>query len=74
MNTVGSEPRPAGPANYSYFRWTFNADITVTNATQKYGTLLHGSFDNLFTPVQDSKGNCQPALCADPTRTSDACK
>lgn len=69
-----SNPRPVGPAQYSWFRWTFGDKIIVTNATQKYGTLLHGTFDNLFTPVKDSKGKCQPALCSDPSRTSAACK
>lgn len=69
-----SDPRPVGPEQYSWFRWTFSHNITVTNDTQKYGTLLHGTFDNLLGSVQDSKGNCQPALCADPAKTSDACK
>ncbi len=41
---------------------------------RRYGTLLQGTFDNLFRSVKDTKGNCQPALCDDPTFQSAACQ
>ncbi len=70
-----SPPRPAGANETSWFRWTFSSLITVTGGpTAKYGTFLHGTFDNLFHSVLDSQGNCRPALCADSTFQSAECK
>ncbi len=33
-----------------------------------------GTLDNLFRSMKDSKGVCRPALCADPTFSSIACR
>ena len=71
---TNSAPLVPGPNATSYFRWTFGSNITVTDPTYKYGTLLQGTFSNLFHSVRDQHGVCRPALCDDPKRASAACK
>ncbi len=63
---AGSLCDACGKESASPHLWRARASLT-----RRYDTLLHGSFDNLFDNVMDSKGQCRPALCLDPTSTTD---